>query len=117
MILVSRRQERNGRLLCVAFLGVTPMSALAPPSPAPKLGSLVRVTVGSIAGLTGRLLEFPESGRCLIDVPSSAHGVYLRIELDLLEFATEEQRGPTEVTATEVTAEQISAVDHAGPAG
>jgi len=66
------------------------MFSLAPPFPSPQLGSLVRITMGPLAGLTGLLLEFPPSGRCLVDVSSLAPGLYLRIDVALLEFVTEE---------------------------
>jgi hypothetical protein len=52
-------------------------------------GSFVRVTQGPLAGLSGRLLESPESGRCLIEVPLLGNGIYLRIDPGLLESVRE----------------------------
>jgi|RhiMetdeSRZDD1v2_1073273.scaffolds.fasta_scaffold1128797_2 hypothetical protein len=54
-----------------------------------KVGSFVRVTRGPLAGLTGRLLDSPESGRCLIEVSLLGNGIYLRIDPGLLESVRE----------------------------
>ena len=102
--------ERDGRLLCIArtrgrgksllasvpysslgFAAMSPLcalhgtSAFGSSSPAHQVGSFVRITSGRLAGLTGRLLESPESGRCLIEVPVLGTGIYLRIDSGLLE--------------------------------
>ena len=54
-----------------------------------QAGSFVRITEGPLAGLTGRLLDAPESGRYLIEVPSLGEGAFLRCAPELLESVWE----------------------------
>jgi hypothetical protein len=54
-----------------------------------QVGSFVRVIRGPLVGLTGRLLDLPESGRCLIEVSLLGNGIYLRMDPGLLESVWE----------------------------
>jgi hypothetical protein len=75
---------------------MSPLFSLAHPTARPAVlpaahqgGSFVRVTRGPLAGLTGRLLDSPEFGLCLIEVPSLDNGIFLRIDPGLLESVRE----------------------------
>ena len=74
------------------------MSLLVAPAPAAARsavlphqhgGRFVRVTRGPMAGLMGRLLGSPESGRCLVEIILLGEGIYLRIDPESLEPAGE----------------------------
>ncbi len=68
------------------LLAPAPAAARSAVLPAPRHGGrFVRVTRGPMAGLIGRLLDSPESGRCLVEVTLLGEGIYMRIDPAWLE--------------------------------
>lgn len=50
-------------------------------------GMPVRVTRGNLAGLSGKVVQAPEGGKWLVELPTLGGGIFLRLSQEVLEPA------------------------------